>query len=65
MRICKDCFHRSICKGQPNSDNQCNLYLKDGEIEFGNDISLNPTDTETFDDVDIERFFIMNLPMRS
>jgi hypothetical protein len=55
--ICNNCAHRYICNGRPYNDDRCDLYLKNGEIELGNDISLNPTDTKTFVYVDIERFF--------
>jgi len=63
--ICNSCFHQSDCTGQPNDENRCHLYLKDGDIEFGDEISLNPIDTETFDYEDIERFFSNESPHKT
>ena len=57
IMICNSCYHQPICEGQPGNENWCNLYLRDGEIDFGHDISLNPINMETFDYDDIKRFF--------
>ena len=47
--VCKNCYNRFGCKIQPDKNGRCRLFLKSGEIVFGEELRFDPTDTITYD----------------
>ena len=47
--ICDKCYYLSGCEELPDINGRCSNYLKDGEILFSHDLTLNPTDSIVYD----------------
>ena len=53
--ICNTCFLRPGCERKVDEDGRCRFYVKEGQIEFDDDVDVNPLDTLTFDYDDMKR----------
>ena len=53
--ICEDCYYRSDCKEKPDESGRCSSFLKKSKVLIGDDMEVNPLDTQTFDYDDIKR----------
>ena len=55
--ICNDCYHESGCEKLPDENGRCRVYIKNSKVELGEDVDVNPMDTQTFDYDDIKKIF--------
>jgi hypothetical protein len=55
--ICDNCYHRLSCRETPDNNDRCRLHLKNGSIELGDDLTIDPTDTLPLNYDDIKQYF--------
>ena len=56
LMVCKNCYNRFCCKLYLDENGRCRVYLKSGEIVFGEELRFDPTDTITYDYNSIRRY---------
>ena len=52
--ICDTCCHHLNCEELPDENGRCELHLKEGDIELGEDLTINPMDTTEFNYDDLK-----------
>ena len=55
--ICKDCYHKPGCEKTPDENGRCSFFVKSSKVEIGENVDVNPMDTETFDYHNIKGMF--------
>jgi hypothetical protein len=55
--ICNDCYHQPACEKQPDENGRCSFFVKSSKVDIGENIDVNPMDTQTFDYDDLKEMF--------
>ena len=55
--ICNDCYHKPACEKIPDENGRCSFFVKSSKVEIGENVDVNPMDTQTFDYDDIKEMF--------
>ena len=52
--ICNDCYHKPACEKQPDENGRCSFFVKSSKVDIGENVDVNPMDTQTFDYDDLK-----------